>query len=99
MAHPQTFVTQILVCRLRAGGDRRRALALTQRMVAWLRHQPGFLADRVYDTESGWVEQVDWSTAEAAQRANQAFSETEMYAAVAAVLDRDRGTVGRIVTH
>ena len=89
-------VTQIIVRRLRPGADRRQYLALTRRMLAWLSHQPGFLDHRRYEGEAGWIEQVDWVSADAARKASQAFCETEMWPAMAAISDRGQD---RIVTH
>lgn len=93
---PTPKVTQILVRRLRPGADRRHYLALNRRMIAWLSHQPGFLDHRRYESDAGWIDQVDWASADAARNARQAFFETEMWPALAAICDRRQD---RIVTH
>jgi hypothetical protein len=89
-------VTQIMVRRLRPDADRRHYLSLSRRMLAWLSHQPGFLGYRRYEHEAGWIDQVDWASADAAQSAAQAFCETEIWPAMAAISDRARD---RIIAH
>jgi hypothetical protein len=67
------MIAQVVFFRLKTAAARERFLELTQQLVSWLQHQPGFISYDLVEGEHAWSDRLVWQTAEHAQRANDFF--------------------------
>jgi hypothetical protein len=67
---------QIVNFRLKQGVSRKGFLALTEKMLVWLKSRDGFVAYELYEGAESWSDRISWDSEQHAKVALNAFRST-----------------------
>ena len=80
---------QLVLVRLSPGSSRERFITLTEKMLDWLKTQPGFLAYELYECAEGWFDRIAWQDEASCREGLRRFLGTEIAAEMVPLVEDD----------